>query len=259
MKCPDCGTDSSGAYCPACGAPVEGAQCKSCQATLLPGARYCVQCGAPARASSSTSISAGTGALLGAVGGGLLVLVVVLIVAGNLGERSAGPSLSAGAAGSAGVVGPAGDAPGRAPPLTGTPREQADRLFNRVMQSLAMGDSAQASFFLPMAILAYKQAGELDADGHYHLAVLETTAGNYAGAREAADRILAAAPDHLLGLGAAARAAAQAGDVATARRLYERLLRVYDEERSRERPEYRDHAQILPDYRDEAQRFVGGN
>lgn len=204
-------------------------------------------------------MSTATAGFLGSVAGALAVMVVVLVVAANGGERNVGPGSAFDAAGSAGVAGPAGEAPGRAPPLTGTPREQADRLFNRVMQSLAMGDSAQASFFLPMAILAYKQAGDLDADGHYHLAVLETTAGNYAAAREAADRILAEAPDHLLGLGAAARAAAQAGDVATARRLYARLLGVYDEERVRERPEYRDHAQILPDYKDEAQRFVGGS
>src|SRR5690606_14282026 len=143
--------------------------------------------------------------------------------------------------------------------LTGTPREQADQLFNRGMQSLAMNDSAQASIFLPMAILAYRQAGELDGDGHFHLPVLETTAGNYAAALQAAERILTVAPAHLRARGAAARAALQAGDTATARRFYEHLLRVYDEERARERPEYRDHAQIVPDYRDEARRFVEGS
>jgi len=194
--------------------------------------------------------------LLGSVAAVLGVLVVVLAVAAYRGEGGSPPV--AGPAG-ASALGPIGDAPGRAPPLTGTPREQADRLFNRVMQLLAMNDSVQASFFLPMAILAYKQAGELDADGHYHLAVLETTAGNYAAAREAADRILAVTPDHLLGLGAAARAAAAAGDTATARRFYERFLRVYDEELARDRQEYRDHAQILPDYRSEAQAFVAGS
>lgn len=254
MKCPDCHTESTGAYCPACGAPVEGARCKSCEAALVPGARYCVQCGVAARAASSNASSNKAVAVLGTLTA-VLALLVVVLVAAYRGGRDAGPGAAfapAGAAASAGT-------PGRAPPLTGTPREQADQLFNRVMQSLAMNDSAQASFFLPMAILAYRQAGELDADGHFHLAVLETTAGNYAAALEAADRILTDAPDHLLALGAAARAALQAGDTATARRFYEHLLRVYDEERARERPEYRDHAQILPDYRDEARRFVEGS
>lgn len=256
MKCPDCGTESSGSYCPACGAPLEGAHCKSCQAALVPGARYCVQCGAAACAASSSATSNRTTILLGSLVAVLGVLVVVLAVAAYRGERE---SPSAAGSATAGALGAIGDAPGRAPPLTGTPREQADRLFNRVMQLLAMNDSAQASFFLPMAILAYRQAGELDADGHYHLAVLETTAGNYAAAREAADRILSATPDHLLGLGAAARAAAAAGDTSAARRFYERFLRAYDEELSRDRPEYRDHAQILPDYRGEAQAFVAGS
>ncbi|HEX6939258.1 MAG TPA: zinc ribbon domain-containing protein [Longimicrobiales bacterium] len=245
MKCPNCQTDSPGAYCPTCGAPLDGARCKACEAPLLPGARFCVQCGEPVRRESSrASWYVAAAAVLG-----LVVLGTVVAFRGERGVPAA--------AGAAMAQGPTPGSPGRAPPLTGTPREQADRLFNRVMQAMAQGDTAQASFFLPMAILAYRQAGELDADGLYHLAVLEAAAGNYRGSLETAERILAEQPDHLLGLGAAARAAVLAGDSAVARRHYERLLRAFDAERAREPKEYRDHARILPEYRDEAAAFTG--
>lgn len=250
MKCAICQTDSPGAYCPACGAPVDGARCKSCEAPLLPGARFCVQCGTAVREATSNLPWFAAGAAV-------LALVVIVTVAAFRGGDAGGPAMGGAAPATTGAVGPMGDATRRAPPLTGTPREQADRLFNRVMQAVSQGDTAQASFFLPMAILAYRQAGELDADGLYHLSVLQATAGNFADALETAERILAAEPDHLLGLGAAARAAALAGDDDGARGYYERLLGAFETERARDRREYRDHAQLLPEYRDEAAAFTG--
>ncbi len=167
---------------------------------------------------------------------------------GSAADGPAGPTV--------GVAGTEGVPAGRPPPLTGSPREQADRLFNRVMQAIAQNDTEQASFFLPMAILAYRQAGELDADGLYHLSVLETASGDAAAGLGTAERILDTAPDHVLALGAAARAAELAGDGATARRHYERLLRVFDAERGKDRAEYRDHAQILPEYHGEATAYL---
>lgn len=147
---------------------------------------------------------------------------------------------------------------GRAAPLTGTPREQADRLFNRVMQAHGAGDVEQVSFFVPMAIMAYQQAGELDADGLYHLSLLETIGGDPVSGLATAERILATEPDHLLALAAAAQAADAQGDRTTAARYYERLLAVFDSERGRPRPEYMDHASIFSAYREEAEEYLGG-
>ncbi|MCP5115901.1 MAG: hypothetical protein GY953_34165, partial [bacterium] len=52
-----------------------------------------------------------------------------------------------------------------------TPLEAADRLYNRVMQSVSEGDSVQAQSFLPMAIAAYERARPLSMDGLYHLSM----------------------------------------------------------------------------------------
>lgn len=141
-------------------------------------------------------------------------------------------------------------------PLTGTPREQADRLFNRIMQEREAGDSARAAFFLPMALQAYDMAGELDSDGLFHRGLLHLIGGDAAAARRDAERILADAPDHVFAHAIAAEAALLENDTARARQHYERLLRNYDTESARQRAEYLDHAAILPQYRERARRFL---
>lgn len=259
MKCIICEAESPGPYCPSCGAPVEGARCKACDAGLMPGARFCIRCGEAVRRAPSR--------LAWYVAAAAVGLLLVVVAWSSTRTNGAGPVASdrpaagtapvgAAAGGPAGAFDAGALGPGAAPPLTGTPREQADRLFNRIMQALALGDTAEASFFLPMGILAYRQAGELDADGLYHLSILETESGDAASGLATAQRILASAPDHLLGLGAAARAAEAVGDASTASRLYRRFLDVYDAERARELPEYVDHARILPDYRGDAESYL---
>lgn len=145
---------------------------------------------------------------------------------------------------------------GTPPPLTGTPREQADRLFNRIMQERESGDTARARFFLPMAISAYQGAAPLDPDGLYHLSVLQTYAGDAAGGSSTAEQIIAADPVHLLGLHAAATAALARNDRNAAGRFYQRLLDAYPTQRSRDLAEYRDHAGLLPGLETEARAFL---
>lgn len=247
MECPDCRTESDGSYCPECGAPLDGAACGACEAPLLAGARYCTQCGTPVRERRQRApwIVAGLA---------VVALVVVLVA-----PRVAGPDGAAGRAAAptmqfSPMDGSGGAAP---PPLTGTPREQADRLFNRIMEAAATGDTAQVSFFMPMAVEAYRRISDLNADGLYHLSLLHAAAGDAASARGTAERVLDGSPDHLLALGAAARAAVQQGDTAAARGYYDRLLDRYDAEMATDRAEYRDHARILPDYRADARELLG--
>ncbi|MBI4544696.1 MAG: zinc ribbon domain-containing protein [Gemmatimonadetes bacterium] len=246
MKCPSCRTESSGAYCAHCGAPLRGARCTQCNTELLPGARYCTRCGAAVRAAPSR--------LPWVIAGAALVALTIALLLPAL--RSDPAEDGRGLATPSGPASPT-PLPGAAPPLTGTPREQADRLFNRIMRAREAGDSAQVAFFLPMAIAAYRQAGELDDDAHYHLSELELTAGDAAAALATAQRILSGYPQHLLGLAAAAQAAGAAGDREAARRYHQQLLAAYDAEISRPRPEYREHAAILPSYRTAAERFLG--
>jgi hypothetical protein len=137
-----------------------------------------------------------------------------------------------------------------------TPRERADRLYNRVMTSASAGDTAQARAFLPMALAAYDQVPALDPDGHYHAAVLLLLGDDPAAARARADSILREAPTHLFGLFTAAQAERGLGNATTARDFYRRFLAHYDEELARGRPEYSDHRDVLPMSRAEAARAV---
>lgn len=183
----------------------------------------------------------------------MLLLLIIILVVPMLTGNGANPQQS--------TLGPAaspGVGPGTPPPLTGTPREQADRLFNRIMTAAERGDSAEALRFTPMAINAYGMAAPLDHDGLYHLAIVHTVAGDYAAARATAEEILAADPNHLLGLAAAGEAAERAGDTAAARDYYGRLLAAYDDEVERGLQEYQDHAQSLPQFRAAAQRITRG-
>lgn len=184
-----------------------------------------------------------------------VAIVALLVVVSLQGSESSG------SAPTAGTGAPAGNAPAlggqtAAPPLTGTPREQADRLFNRVLAAEAAGDTAEAAFFLPMAVEAYRMAGNLDADGLYHLSLLLAAGGNHAEARATSEQILAEDPNHLLALGSAAQAASAAGDGDAAREYYDRLVNAYDSARADSLPEYVDHEMILPEYLEAARQFL---
>ena len=140
-----------------------------------------------------------------------------------------------------------------------SPREAADRLFNRVMQAVANGDSAQARQFLPMALAAYDRVPDLDRDGRYHLAVLHLVDGNPEAARTHADRILEEEPNHLFGLATAAQAEMARGNERSARDLYRRFLENYESEIARGLPEYREHEPVLPAMRQEAEQVLGAS
>ncbi len=178
--------------------------------------------------------------------GTAIAAVILVLLLPTLREQAAVPAAPA-------VAAPNG-AP---PPLTGTPRQQADQLFNRVMEERQAGNVERVTFFLPMAIAAYRQAGQLDADGLYHLSLLESAAGQHGAARATAEQILAQSPGHLLGLAAAAEAAARAGDTTAAKRYYERFLEDFASESTRRLPEYQDHARIFPEYRQSAEALLG--
>jgi tetratricopeptide (TPR) repeat protein len=259
MNCPDCGADVSGRFCSSCGASLEKGTCASCGAQLLPGARFCNQCGNAA--ARGTGVQPVAPSMRGATSlpwyllAVSLVAIIVLMFAW-LRQRGA-PELTATATAPVTRMGVGGAQPsptGTPPPLTGTPREQADRLFNRIMTTISEGDTTNARFFTPMAIQAYQMAEPLDADGLYHLALIHDVAGDYTSGRAAAERILDASPNHLLGLAAAAEAAERAGDGAAARSYYQRFIAAYDAERARGLPEYQDHEQILPKHLASARR-----
>lgn len=238
MKCPACGAAASGRFCSACGAPLKEGACASCGTRLDPGARFCSECGTPVagvrkRASAAPWIA---GILAFAI------LAVVLVVRATEPDPNVAPAAPAG-----------GGIPG---PMGGTMRDNADRLFNRVMAERETGNTQQAEFFTPMAIQAYEASGDLDADGLYHLALLHLVAGQHDTARATAERILATSPGHLLALATAAEASALAGDSGRAAEYYRTFVENYESERVKPLQEYLDHARILPEYKAAAETFL---
>jgi Double zinc ribbon len=251
MKCLNCKAESEGRFCSNCGTPLAGATCTTCRAKLAPGAKFCTQCGESVHARSSYSqlpwIIAGAG---------IVVAIVALLLPGSRG--------SGGNAGAAGATAPPfasmGSTPGGTgtpPPLTGTPREQADRLFNRIMQERSAGNEEQAKFFVPMATQAYQASAPLDDDGLYHLSLIQAVGGDFAASAATANSILRNSPNHLLGLAALAEADTGAGDSAGARQAWQRFLDHLAEEKAKDLEEYRDHTPILSQYEEDARKATG--
>lgn len=256
MKCPSCYTESTGNFCPSCGTPLNSANCTACSAKLVPGARFCTQCGtATGRAPATASTSGNLPWYLGA--GVLMLLIIILVLPSVTGNRNATNPGDVGRAPFADPSATGAVGAGTPPPLTGTPREQADRLFDRIMRAQSSGDSASVTFFVPMGVQAYENARPLDNDGLFHLAMIHNAAGNHAAARTAGEQILEDSPDHLLGLAIAAEAALGAGDDAAARDYFGRYIDVYDTQVARDLTEYLDHAQILPEYLAAARNVTG--
>jgi hypothetical protein len=250
MKCPACGSESTGNFCPSCGAALRAGTCADCGATLIEGARFCTRCGAGAgQPGARRTASTRNPDLPWYLAGGVLLLLIAILLVPWLTEDTTTARTSADGAGAL--------TPGTPPPLTGTPREQADRLFNRIMTARDRGDMAEALRFTPMAVSAYGMAQPLDNDGLYHLATVHIVAGDAAAALATANDILARKPEHLLGLAVAAEAATLAGDDAAARDYHARFLRAWDAEMATDIQEYQDHARILPQYRTAAERAAG--
>ncbi len=265
--CPSCGAAASGRFCNGCGAAVNAA-CRECGNPLPAGARFCNECGSPAVAPTGAARRGGsmlpwalTGVLTAALAGTLIFNATREAPAA---PAPAAPALAAPSAPGpippASPGGPAGGNPGAVDLASMTPRQAADRLFNRVMQNVSSGDTAAAKQFLPMAVAAYDRARPLDNDGRYHLAVLHLVGNDFAAARAQSDTILAANPRHLFGLFTGAQAAQGRGDTGGAAALYGRFLAAYESEKVRKDViEYADHSQALPAMKEEAERVTQGS
>jgi tetratricopeptide (TPR) repeat protein len=185
------------------------------------------------------------------VSGVLLAVLVVLVAIVELSDRTE-PTVAGTPPG--GGIGPAPNVD-----LSSmTPRQAADNLFDRVMRAVANGNTTEATNFLPMAIAAYDLARPLDADGLFHLSLLQRAAQEQEAALQSALDGLAANPDHLLNLYGAAEASVALGDSAAARGYYERLLAAWDREIAADRLEYEEHRALLPLIREDAEAFPSG-
>ena len=171
----------------------------------------------------------------------------------SLGEGGAPGAGDAGAAGpfaggaaAAPFAGGAGGGTGRPPDLSKmTPRDIADRLFDRVMRLSGEGKVDSAQFFATMALQNYARmpaAGvPFDADLRYDMGRIAEVAGRGEIASAQADTILRANPTHLLGLVLAIKGAALQGDRARLTDAQRRLVAAAPTERAKPIEEYQRH------------------
>ncbi len=187
------------------------------------------------------------------VAGALMVVLIVVVVAPQLRQEAPPPRPAVAQPAASGAMGTSG-----VDLASMTPREAADRLFTRVMQAVSRGDSSEVSNFLPLSIAAYERARPLDADGMFHLALLQLTGLDLQGARATADAALEQNPGHLLLLSVAAEAAVAQEDGDAAAAYYQQLLDGWDEQIGMALSEYDAHATMLPDMQTDAQAFLDG-
>ena len=170
------------------------------------------------------------------------LLALVALVAGQrfAGTRAPNPAPPAAADAPFASAGAAEGA--RAPDISNlSPRERADRLYDRVMRLSSEGKTDSVQFFAPMALSVYQSLGPLDADLRYDFGRVAEAAGAAEIARAQADSILAADSTHLLGLVLGVRAAQLRGDSSAVRAFSRRLIAAEPSESAKKLPEYQRH------------------
>ncbi len=241
-------------------------KCPSCTMATQPGAGFCHGCGA-----SLDPRPAGRGrkakmiALFGAVVLGIVAVGVAFLrdIEPDKDEMSMAPALfptspalfPTGSEGSSQPAGmpagqPAGAGSGQPVDLsTRTPREAADRLFNRIMMASEQGDSGEALRFVPMALQAYGQLGTLDADARYHLGRIHAVTGDVDGVRKQIGILNRFAPNHLLAIILEHSVAEQVRDKDAAAQAIAAFVAAYDTESNAGRQEYADHRITIENFR----------
>lgn len=227
VSCPNCGQRAQGNFCSHCGAPLTASAGRATR-------QWRVQTIAPWLA----------------VGVAVVALVVVLVSTTNQEPEVPIPMSSLLGPGPAGMP-PAG---GPVDLSSMTPREAADRLFNRVMTASERGDREEALRFVPMALIAYDELGALDNDARYHVALIQLVAGDTAKARMHVDSLRKAVPGHLLASMLEHQIAERDGNREGVARAYRTFLAAYDAEIAVGRTEYQDHRGLIDRFREAASR-----
>lgn len=272
MRCRECGSEGTGNYCAQCGAPLRSAEerrCAECGAGVDADDRYCTECGEPLPGGGSKPWAAYLPWALSALALVAFAVAIALFIQTQTSPRQAGSpptgslpgedaAAPAGGAGTGGG-GMSGDGASRGSmPSAGdlanmSPREAADRLFDRAMRVRSGGDTSRAAFFAKMGRQAYGRipASQMDADARFHAGMLALVQGDTAAAGTRAEEILSADPDHLLGLVLAIRSAAGA----QAREDYrERFLAAASSADLSGRPSYEAHRTLIESLQEELRR-----
>ena len=224
---------------------MDSGNCSACGSRTT--GRFCSQCGAPV--GNVPASPRHRRAIWTAAGFAVLsVAAVVLIAVRQPSAQSPEPQAADAPGGTGGG--------GTPPDISGlSPRQRFDTLYNVVMRASESGDATRAAQFLPMALMAYGQLDDVDADSRYHLAVLRLhVEGDSKPALLLADTIQATSPHHLLALMIRGSAGQLAGDQAMTRTAAKEFLSAWEVEIASGKPEYRDHRGMLDQFRERALR-----
>ncbi len=223
--------------------PAEGQVCPSCGLAILSDARFCHSCGAtldggPGGGKRSVRMLAGVGAVAALV---IVGVIAAAVLFKRDGAPSSSPALPTSRFNAPFMASPDG-------PQT-TPREAADRLFNRIMMASEQGKRTEALGFVPMAVQAYEALPALDRDAHYHLGLIHGVAGDRGNVEKQIAALRQSAPNHLLALMLEHDNAEQAGDKTAVSRLLAAFVAAYDAEMATGRPEYEGHRGMIEKFR----------
>lgn len=269
MRCSKCGSEESGKFCSQCGASMRdrgsAGKCSRCGADLDSGAMFCGSCGEP----TGHRPRKGPTAYLPWVLSGLALVafaVAITLFIQSQTSRRVGDMPITGALPEAETMAPsgapgAGAGPGGVDLGSMTPRQAADRLFDRVMRTDEAGNTAEAQQFATMAVQAYGMLppGEVDADARFHLGLLHMVLDDPDAAEREAGLILAEDPDHLLALALEARVAEARGDEGARADAYNRFLDALPAGLASDRIEYRMHDAMLETEAVRAREVTGRN
>ena len=218
--------------------------CPSCNAATRPDAQYCHACGKPLHGQPAARprdpVTVALYSIIGIAIAGTLAGVVYIANENNVAAPPS-PALDSSATRSA----PSVDISSM------SPREAADRLFNRIMTAEEQGNKPEVLQFAPMAIQAYERVEIMDADAYFHVGLIHAATGDFNMVRKQVEILKKLSPGHLLGLILEHEAAEQSGDRDAAAKASAAFAAAYDLEITAERPEYQAHRNSIEKFRTE--------
>ena len=246
--CPKCGQSASGRFCSSCAAPLSLTACTNCSAPLSAGARFCHLCGTPTAAKEVSATSLWPWIV------GVLTASVLFAALGFFAGRVNAPQRGGVATRTGAPMG----TPAAIDLSTMTPREQADRLFDRTMREHEAGNVDQVAFFAPMALQTYEMLGPLDNDARYHVGLINAITGETEAALAQADSLEIETAGHLFAPMLRTGVYQALGQNAEVQRSYATFLEKYETEMARGRPEYQTHSSAVSNFLKEARDAMDG-